>query len=89
MHLNLKNNEAHRLAAELARHTGENMTQAVLKALRERLDRLEHDRTGASRLAAIRAIQARVARALARSGLNAPSQAELDLADHDERGLSK
>ncbi|BCK76636.1 uncharacterized protein conserved in bacteria [Acetobacter aceti NRIC 0242] len=39
MHLNIKNDEAHRLAAELARLTGENLTSAVTTALRERLDR--------------------------------------------------
>lgn len=39
MHLNIKNEEAHRLAAELSRLTGENMTSVVTKALRERLER--------------------------------------------------
>jgi antitoxin VapB len=39
MHLNIKNDEAHRLATELARLTGENLTQAVTEALRERLTR--------------------------------------------------
>lgn len=39
MSLNIKNAEAHSLAAELARLTGENMTKAVTTALRERLGR--------------------------------------------------
>jgi antitoxin VapB len=39
MHLNIKNDEAHRLATELARLTGENLTNAVTLALRERLVR--------------------------------------------------
>jgi antitoxin VapB len=39
MHLNIKNDEAHRLAAELSRLTGENLTTTVTEALRERLDR--------------------------------------------------
>jgi antitoxin VapB len=39
MHLNIKNDEAHRLATELARLTGENLTSAVTLALRERLTR--------------------------------------------------
>ena len=43
MNLNIKNDEAHWLAAELARRTGESMTAAVTTALRERLDRLERD----------------------------------------------
>jgi antitoxin VapB len=39
MHLNIKNDEAHRLATELAKLTGENLTSAVTLALRERLTR--------------------------------------------------
>ena len=39
MHLNIKNDEAHQLATELARLTGENLTNAVTLALRERLAR--------------------------------------------------
>jgi antitoxin VapB len=37
--LNIKNNEAHRLATALAEKTGESLTQAVIVALRERLMR--------------------------------------------------
>lgn len=37
--LNIKDAEAHRLAAELARRTGESLTTAVKQALRERLAR--------------------------------------------------
>ena len=40
MGLNIKNEEAHRLARELARVTGESMTVAVTKAIRERLERI-------------------------------------------------
>jgi antitoxin VapB len=40
MSLNIKNGEAHKLAAQLAKITGENMTTAVTQALRERLDRV-------------------------------------------------
>jgi antitoxin VapB len=40
MALNIKNEEVHRLARELARATGENMTVAVCQAIRERLDRI-------------------------------------------------
>jgi antitoxin VapB len=39
VHLNIKNDEAHELATELARLTGENLTSAVTLALRERLAR--------------------------------------------------
>jgi antitoxin VapB len=41
MSLNIKDEEAHRLARELARLTGESQTTAVTIALRERLDRLQ------------------------------------------------
>jgi antitoxin VapB len=40
MTLNIKNPEAHLLAKELAKVTGESMTQAVTESLRERLHRL-------------------------------------------------
>ncbi len=40
MSLNIKKKEAHRLAEELARLTGESLTTAVTEALRERLDRV-------------------------------------------------
>jgi antitoxin VapB len=39
VHLNIKNDEAHELATELARLTGENLTSAVTVALRERVAR--------------------------------------------------
>lgn len=39
MALSIKHPEADRLARELAEYTGESLTVAVLKALRERLDR--------------------------------------------------
>jgi antitoxin VapB len=40
MSLNIKNEKTHRLARELARVTGESMTAAVEKAVRERLERV-------------------------------------------------
>ena len=44
MALNIRNEEAERLAAELARLTGETKTGAVAKALRERLARVRAGR---------------------------------------------
>ena len=41
MSLNIKNEEAHRLASKLARLTGESLTETVTRALRERLERVE------------------------------------------------
>jgi antitoxin VapB len=43
MSLNIKNENAHRLARELAEATGESMTLAVSEALRERLERVKRD----------------------------------------------
>jgi antitoxin VapB len=37
--LNVKNEQAYRLAAQLAELKGESLTEAVLKSLQERLDR--------------------------------------------------
>ncbi|HVN63205.1 MAG TPA: type II toxin-antitoxin system VapB family antitoxin [Candidatus Binataceae bacterium] len=47
MSLNIKDKETHRLARRLATLTGETMTAAVSKAVRERLERERHTR-GAS-----------------------------------------
>jgi antitoxin VapB len=44
MALNIKNEETHRLIEQLARTTGENMTEAVTEAVRERLERLRRRR---------------------------------------------
>ncbi len=44
MSLNIKSDEAHKLAKQLAKLTGENMTEAVIKAVRERLARLRQQR---------------------------------------------
>jgi antitoxin VapB len=50
MALNIRNTEAERLATEVAKRTGETKTEAVTRALRERLDRLKGAR-GKRRLA--------------------------------------
>ena len=48
MALNLRNPEVERLAATVARLTGETKTEAVRAALADRLARLEQERTGRS-----------------------------------------
>jgi len=55
MSLNIKNDEAHQLAQELAKLTGESMAAAVTKAVRERLDRVRREKSIslATRLVAI------------------------------------
>ncbi|HVC83537.1 MAG TPA: type II toxin-antitoxin system VapB family antitoxin [Chloroflexota bacterium] len=53
--MNIKSEEAHRLARELADLTGESQTAAITVALRERLERLQAERPAdlAARLLAI------------------------------------
>lgn len=46
MALNIRNPETEKLAAELAKLTGETKTQAVTLALRDRLQRLRRQRSG-------------------------------------------
>ena len=46
MALNIKNEETHRLAEELARLTGETMTQAITEAVRQRLDQVRRLHSG-------------------------------------------
>ncbi|MGA9601359.1 MAG: type II toxin-antitoxin system VapB family antitoxin [Methylocystis sp.] len=53
MSLNIKNPETHALAAQIARKTGESLTEAVTVALRERLARLEQPDALAEDLLAI------------------------------------
>lgn len=47
MSLNIKNEETHRRARELARLTGETMAEAVNRAVVERLDRIRKKRNKA------------------------------------------
>ena len=48
MALSIRNPEAERLAADLARLTGETKTAAVTRALRDQLGRVRRDRAGKS-----------------------------------------
>ena len=48
MAINVKNEEAQRLARELASLTGEALTQAITEAIRERLDRVRVSATDVS-----------------------------------------
>jgi antitoxin VapB len=52
--LNIKNEETHRLARELAKRNGETVTSAVTIALMERLERQNEPAQRASRLEALR-----------------------------------
>ncbi|MCY4212206.1 MAG: type II toxin-antitoxin system VapB family antitoxin [Gammaproteobacteria bacterium] len=48
MALNIRNTETERLAAELAQLTGRTKTDAVAEAIRDRLERLQKERSGRS-----------------------------------------
>jgi len=80
MSLNIKDPDAHRLAQEIARATGETMTRAVTEALRERLSRLERRNARAS-VEELLAIAGRAASHVSRPYVD---NAELL---YDERGL--
>jgi len=54
MALNIKNSEVEKLAAEVAKMTGETKTEAVLKALQERKERLDPAKERKQRLDRVR-----------------------------------
>ena len=62
MALNLRNPRTERLAAELARLTGQTKTEAVTDALQDRLDRLRRERSGRTLADELNAIALRCAR---------------------------
>ncbi len=62
MGLNIKNDEACRLAGELAGLTGESMTGAITVALRERLERENRRRSAETRARKLRTIAERCAK---------------------------
>ncbi len=61
MSLNIKDPEAHELAATLAKVTGESMTKAVTLALKERLERVRRQQRPDTTAAELMAIGARCA----------------------------
>jgi antitoxin VapB len=60
MPLNLKNPEVERLAAEVARLTGESKTEAILRALQERKRRLKGSPVAARRARVLRHLRTSV-----------------------------
>jgi antitoxin VapB len=48
--MNIKNGDAHKLARQLSRLTGESLTEAVTEALRERLKKVQDQDKHASKL---------------------------------------
>ncbi|MDE2659365.1 MAG: type II toxin-antitoxin system VapB family antitoxin [Acidobacteriota bacterium] len=85
MSLNIKREETCRLAAELATLTGENRTEAITAALRERLERVRREQTVEARMRDTEAIARRCAE------LMGPGPGSTDHGDwlYDERGLPK
>jgi antitoxin VapB len=83
MYLNIKNDEAHRLATELAQLTGETLTSAVTLALRERLARERRRRKIDESVARLMKIGSRYA-ALPDTG-RSPDE----ILGYDEHGLPK
>ena len=75
--LNIKSEDAYRLASELAALTGESLTAAVTAAVRERLERERRarDEDRAARRARIEALAAEL-----RAGIHGPASS----ADHNE-----
>ena len=82
MNLNIKSAEAHRLAVQLARETGDSITGAVTKAIKAELRRLEDMDAKRAR---IDAILERSAKALK----GGPGSADVDALLYDELGLPK
>ena len=85
MSLNIKNEETHQLARELAALTGESMTGAITVALRERLERETHERNVETRVQELRSIARRCARLLE----DGPSAVEHGDYFYDEDGLPR
>jgi len=83
MSLNIKDPEAHKLAQQLARETGESMTAAVIQAIRERLEAVLRRRQHEAMHAAIMAIGKR--------GESLYKGPYIDHAEllYDEKGLPK
>ncbi len=82
MVLHIRNPEADRLARKLARLKGETITEAVVKALRERLVRETAEAPGRDLAAEIMAISRRSGRIPRRTG-----QAAEEIIGYDEQGL--
>ncbi len=80
--LNIKDPEAHRLAAAIAQETGETMTRVVTEALRERFERLP----SRLRKASVEELRAIAQRAGGSSKNTSHDHAEFL---YDERGFPK
>lgn len=84
MALNIRNDEAERLAAALAKLTGETKTEAVTKALRDRLARVRRERTGRRLADELNAIAQRCSRLPVRDARTAD-----EILGYDKDGLPR
>lgn len=85
MALNIKSNEAHELATELARLTGKSLTAVVIDAMRQYREQLKRKQVAANRIKELMAIGERTAMHLDQPG---KSTDHGDLL-YDEMGLPK
>ena len=83
MTLNIKDPEAHELARQIAKQTGETMTRAVTEALRERLARISDNRKSGTMAQELLAIGRRCAATLKQKPVDHASLM------YDDRGLPK
>ena len=84
MQLNIKSEDAHRLASRLSELTGQSLTTVVLRALRAELEREENTRDRDTRKAKLRAIALEI-----RAGLPADITSNHDFLYDDATGLPK
>lgn len=84
MALNIRNAEAERLAAELARVTGQTKTEAVTEAIRNHLERLRRERSGRMLADELDDIGRRCAKLPARDSRPAD-----EILGYDEHGLPR
>ncbi len=84
MALSIKNEEADRLARELADAAGESLTEAILNALRERLQRVTGRRSAPLLREDIARMQARIADLPVRD-----ARSDDEIVGYDETGLPR
>ncbi len=84
MALSIKNSETERLARQVARETGESITEAIESALRERLQRLKQRRHGRIMNDKLEDILRRVDSLPARD-----SRPDVEILGYDEQGVPR
>lgn len=84
MALNIRNAEAERLATSVAKLTGESKTEAVTRALRDRLARLRRERSGRGLADELDAIARHCAALPVRDARSAD-----EILGYDDRGLPR